>query len=498
LVRLVHLTVIGSTGFVGRILVPRLAAAGHEVTGVSRRERAGADTADRTGQVGRVRHLAVDAGDEDAMTAALGGSDAAFYLVHSMAGIDFRTRDLELATAFGRAASRAGVGRIVYLGALGDDPASEHLLSRQEVGAALGAAGVPVVELRAAVVVGSGSISFEMLRYLTERLPFMVCPRWVHTRLQPIAARDLLTYLEGSLAVAPGVYEIGGAEVTTYREMIDTYAEVRGLRHRLIVDVPYLTPRLSSYWVDLVTPVDRHISHALIDSLVTEVVVHDGEHTAAAFGIEPMTVADAIREALDDQETALERDLLSGSGQPRDGLHDGVYSARVRADIAPGRRDAVRAELGEIGGRYDWYGVAFGWRVRVVLGRPFGERFHLHRPSVLAPGTPVDWWTVVRHTDDELVLRGQDWFAGDALLGYRVDGDTVLQVGALRTRGVPGFLYWKLLTPVHHLVFRTMARRRAKGRAKGRTKGRGNVRGKVRGFRLERSGAGAATMPSLR
>jgi len=484
--------VIGSTGFVGRILVPHLAAAGHEVTATSRQERADTDTGERV----TVRHLAVDAGDEHAMTAALAGSDAAFYLVHSMAGSDFRSRDLALATAFGRAAANAGVGRIVYLGALGDDPASEHLMSRQEVGTALGAAGVPVVELRAAVVIGSGSISFEMLRYLTERLPFMVCPRWVRTRLQPIAARDLLTYLERSLTVAPGVYEIGGAEATTYREMLDTYAQVRGLRRRLIVDVPYLTPRLSSYWVDLVTPVDRHISHALIDSLVTEVVVRDREHTAAAFAIEPMPVADAIREALDDQETALERDLLSCS----DGLHDGVYSARVRADIAAGDRDAVRAELGEIGGSYDWYGVAFGWRVRVLLGSLFGERFRLRRPfrplreageppGRLAPGTPVDWWTVVHHTDDELVLRGQDWFAGDALLGYRIDGDTVLQVGALRTRGVPGFLYWKLLTPVHHLVFSMMARRRA--RPTGRHE-------KVHGFRLERSGAGAATMPSLR
>ena len=151
---------------------------------------------------------------------------------------------------------------------------------------------------------------------------------------------------------------------------------------------------------------------------------------------------------------------------PASGLHDGVYSAGVRADIDAGRRDAVRAELGEIGGRYDWYGVA---RRMADAGaaRPAVRRTLPPAPPAtpvrderrprraLAPGTPVDWWTVVRHTDDELVLRGQDWFAGDALLGYRVDGDTVLQVGALRTRGVPGFLYWKLLTPVHHLVFRT-------------------------------------------
>ena len=183
-----QLSVIGATGFVGRRLVPHLAADGHRVVAMARHlpetPLSGADAV-----------LAVDVADEDAMAEALTGSAAAYYLVHSMTGADFRARDLALATTFGRAAARAGVGRIVYLGALGDDPGSEHLASRQEVGAALASAGVPVVELRAAVVVGSGSISFEMLRYLTERLPFMVCPRWVRTRLQPIATRDLLTYL---------------------------------------------------------------------------------------------------------------------------------------------------------------------------------------------------------------------------------------------------------------------------------------------------------------
>ncbi len=384
--RHVNLTVVGATGFVGRLLVPHLAAADHRVTAVARRLPADLEAGGATDP--SVQALAVDVGDEDAVTAALEGRDAAFYLVHSMAGNDFRARDLELATAFGRAAARAGVGRIVYLGALGDDPSSEHLVSRQEVGTALGAAGVPVVELRAAVVIGSGSISFEMLRYLTERLPFMVCPRWVHTKLQPIAARDLLTYLERSLTVAPGVYEIGGAEVTTYREMIAAYARARGLRPRLIVDVPYLTPRLSSYWVDLVTPVDRRISHALIDSLVTEVVVRDPDHTASEFGIEPVSLSEAIRQALDDQETALARNLFTCP----EGLHDGVYSTNVTAAIGPATHEAVRAELGEVGGRYDWYGVARGWRFRVLLGRLFGERFLLRRAPRATTTAPSERW----------------------------------------------------------------------------------------------------------
>ena len=164
----------------------------------------------------------------------------------------------------------------MYLGGLGQDPESEHLASRQEVGTALGAGGVPVVELRAAVVLGAGSISFEMLRYLTERLPLMICPRWVRTTIQPIAVADIIKYLVSALNVNPGVYEVGGSQVTTYREIvIAAYATVRGLRRRQILDVPYLTPRLSSYWLDLVTPVDRRVSHTLVESLVTDVIVGD-------------------------------------------------------------------------------------------------------------------------------------------------------------------------------------------------------------------------------
>ncbi len=278
--------IAGATGFVGRALVAALSG-DHEVMAFSRHAPA----------LGGATGIALDVGDEEAATRALAGCRAAYYLVHSLQDADFRSRDRRLAETFGRAAARAGVERIVYLGGLGHDPASEHLASRQEVGVALGAAGVPVVELRAAVVLGSGSISFEMLRSLTERLPFMVCPRWVRTAIQPVALVDMVEYLVGSLTVAPGVYEIGGAEVTTYRDMIDAYARARGLRQRFIVDVPYLTPRLSSYWVDFVTPVDKRVSHALIESLVTEVVVREGERTVAAFAVEPLGVEAAIRRA---------------------------------------------------------------------------------------------------------------------------------------------------------------------------------------------------------
>ena len=211
---------------------------------------------------------------------ALAGVDVAYYLVHSMAGGEgFHERDVAAARAFARAAAAAGVGRIVYLGGLGDPAAdlSQHLRSRQETGAALREGGVPVTEFRAAVVVGSGSISFEMIRYLTERLPVMVCPQWVYTRVQPIAVDDLLRYLVAALDVpesAGRVIEIGGADVLTYGDMMLGYARARGLRRHL-QPVPVLTPLLSSYWVHLVTPIPSTIARPLIEGLRNEIVVRD-------------------------------------------------------------------------------------------------------------------------------------------------------------------------------------------------------------------------------
>jgi uncharacterized protein YbjT (DUF2867 family) len=442
----VRIAVAGATGFVGRALVARLVVDGHDVVALGRR------APHLAGAIGR----AVDVGDEAALADALTGCDVAYYLVHSLDAGDFRERDRQLAASFARASRDAGVTRIVYLGGLGERPASDHLASRQEVGRALGAGSVPVVELRAAVILGSGSISFEMLRYLTERLPFMVCPRWVHTAIQPIALVDVLEYLVASLTVEPAVYEIGGNEVTSYREMIGAYAEARELPARLVVDVPLLTPRLSSYWVDLVTPVDRHVSHALIESLVTEVVVTDAARTEAAFAIEPLGVVDAIRRALDDQARALDDDLLDLPS----GLANGVYAERVTIAVPDDVAVAVGADLARIGGDLAWYGVSRLWRARIAGGRLLRERWQLRRPESLVAGVGVDWWTVVRSDPTSLILRGKGWAPGDAWMGYRVADRELVQVGALRTKGMLGFLYWKVLAPVHHLVFERLARHR--------------------------------------
>jgi uncharacterized protein YbjT (DUF2867 family) len=441
-----RVAVVGANGFVGRELSAAFVEAKYDVIALSRRapEIAGA-----TG-------LSVDVADGDALQHALAGCEVAFYLVHSLSVEDFRARDRQLAEGFGRVGAAVGVRRIVYLGGLGHDPSSEHLASRQEVGIALASGGVPVVELRAAVVLGAGSISFEMLRYLTERLPFMVCPRWVRTGIQPIASADIIRYLIAAIDVDPGVYEVGGADVTSYREMISAYALARRLRPRRIIDVPYLTPRLSSYWLDLVTPVDRRVSHALIESLGTEVVVHDQGRTDAAFGIEPMGLGDALLAALSDQALELDHDLLSRE----DGLRDGVYTVRVTAPLAQGASARLDADLGQIGGNYRWYGLPFAWKVRALFGRLVGENWTLSHPREVVEGAAVDWWLVARRDPGLLVLRAVHWFPGEAWLGYDCAHDELTQVGSLRPKGVPGFLYWKMLQLVHRRVFRALARHR--------------------------------------
>ena len=445
--------VVGASGYVGRLLTEQLAGTGRHVLAISRRM-------ERLPRGPGIDRLALDVDDVDGATAALEGVAAAYYLVHAMAeGARFAERDRVNAGSFAVAARRAGVGRIVYLGGLGGEHASDHLSSRHEVGQILRSTGVAVVELRAAVILGAGSISFEMLRYLTERLPVMVCPRWVSTRLQPLAQSDLLDYLCQSLDASPGTYEIGTPDVTTYYEMMQAYASIRGLRRRKIVKVPLLTPALSAHWVDLVTPVDRLVSHSLIGSLGTEVTVHDPEATGLMFDVRPMAVAEAIRAAIDAQTETLPTGLFD-----RDpGLSDGVYTMRSEVTLPAERAGAARRGLSGIGGTFAWYGVAWAWRLRRAIGRPFGEDLQLQRSEVPAAGAGVDWWTIVCIDEAQLVLASKDWFFGDAWLGYRIISPTdvaggepavVVQVAAFRPRGVPGLAYWWVLWPIHRLVFR--------------------------------------------
>jgi uncharacterized protein YbjT (DUF2867 family) len=447
-----RIVIAGASGYVGQLLAHHLAGAGHQVIALGRDPESlpGGD---------RISPVTVDVADPGSTADAVAGADAAYYLVHAMAGgTGFEARDRQLAEAFGRAALSAGVGRIVYLGALGRGDLSAHLVSRQQVGAVLAASGVPVVELRAAIILGAGSISYEMLRSLTERLPVMVCPRWITTRLQPLAESDLLEYLTGALAVPPGVYEIGTPDVTDYGAMMRCYAGERGLRPRRILTVPFVTPSLSARWVDLVSPFDRRISHALIESLVNEVLVTDPERTFAAFGITPLPVREAVRRAIVDEADRVEAQLIDRS-QP---LGTGVYVIRSGAPLRPDHLEAARDDLSQVGGSLAWYGVAWAWALRIALGWLFGERLRTQRPDSVEPGVVADWWRVVRVDRNHLVLASVGWFCGDGWLIFHVTDapPSLEQAAAFRPKGLLGLAYWWVLWPVHQLIFRVMVRGR--------------------------------------
>ncbi|MFP5334852.1 MAG: SDR family oxidoreductase [Actinomycetes bacterium] len=472
--------VTGVTGYIGGRLVPELLDAGFRVRAMARNPRRLADR----DWYADAEVVEADALDADAVRAALDGVDVAYYLIHAMgSGPEFADRDRRTARTFARAAREAGVGRIVYLGGLhpGDQRLSRHLRSRKEVGEILLDSGVPTAALQAAVIIGSGSASFEMLRYLTERLPVMVTPRWVDTRIQPIAVRDVLRYLVGAASLPDDVsrtFDIGGPDVLTYREMMQGYARVAGLPPRRILPVPVLTPRLSSHWVGVVTPVPSTIARPLVDSLVHEVVCKEQDIRAYVpdppQGLTSFTSAVELALArVQNLEVATSWASASVPGAPSDPLPSdpdwagGSLYVDDRAGVVDAGPEHLWSVIEGIGGQNGWYSWSLGWRVRGILDRVAGGpglRRGRRNPYDLSVGDALDWWRVEEVKDAELLrLRAEMRLPGLAWLELIVERDdegrTVFRQRALfHPQGLLGHAYWWSVWPFHGVVFGGMQR----------------------------------------
>ncbi|MGD8625949.1 MAG: DUF2867 domain-containing protein, partial [Anaerolineae bacterium] len=422
--------VTGATGYIGGRLVPRLLAAGYRVRCLVRDAR----RLDGRSWSGQVEVVEGDALRPETLQPAMEGAWAAYYLIHSLSDTaDYRQRDVVVARNFSQAAQAAGVERIIYLGGLGDPAAelSTHLRSRQETGDALRESGVPVTEFRAAIIVGSGSLSFEMVRYLTERLPVMICPRWVFTRIQPIAIDDVLRYMVGALRVAESagrIIEIGGADVLTYGDMMKGYARVRELR-RLLIPVPVLTPKLSAHWVHWMTPVHAGIVYPLIEGLRNEVVVRDDLARQLFPDIRPVDYDTAVRRALakldeGQVETSWSDALASslGDASPVELTTDEGLQIERRQQVVDATPEEVFCAFSGLGGERGWLYADWLWRLRGVadrlVGGPGFRRGRRHRDEVRV-GDALDFWRVEAVEPGRLMrLRAEMKLPGEAWLQF--------------------------------------------------------------------------------
>jgi uncharacterized protein YbjT (DUF2867 family) len=457
----------GATGYIGGRLLSRLEERGVRVRCLSRRPDVLA------GRIGpETEIVSADLNEPATLGRVLTGVDTAYYLVHSMSSrTPFAQADRDAATAFCEAARAQGVRRIVYLGGLGSGDRSEHLESRQEVGRILRRSGVPTIEFQASVVIGSGSTSFDMLRALVDRLPVMITPRWVGSRCQPIAIEDLLDYLVAALeyeAAGGEIFEIGGANVVSYRELMGEYARQRGLR-RAMIPVPVLTPRLSSLWLGLVTPVHARVGRALIESLRSDTTVTD-PRALDVFPIRPRTVGDAIARALRNEDRDFAETRWSDEADDDDASFGGrrlgsrlIDRRSLRVPAAPER---AFAPIRRIGGASGWYSARTLWSLRGALdwivGGP-GLRRGRRDPEGVRVGDTIDFWRVEGFEPDHLLrLRAEMRLPGRAWLQLEVEpdgtGSTITQTALFDPDGVAGLAYWYLIWPIHRRIFASMLR----------------------------------------
>ncbi len=462
----------GATGYVGGRLAPRLLDAGYDIVCLTREiEKLRARPwVNRPG----VELIEGDVARRDVLERGMKGCTFAYYLVHSMisAGKEYGEVDRALALTFARAAESAGISRIIYLGGLGETGAdlSEHLSSRQEVESALQSTTVSVTVLRAAMIIGAGSASFEILRYLVERLPIMVTPRWVHTKCQPVSVSDMLHVLVRVLEL-PGTsgrtFDVGGADTMTYREILQTVAEVLGLRRRLIVPVPVLTPKLSSLWIHLVTPVSHRIARPLAEGLRNRVVCRD-DSIARLTGHRFQTVREAVEAAVSSlTENEIETAWSDAGVIPGDpDWAGGTSFSDERSITVRASPEAVFRTLLEIGGDHGYFAADWLWWLRGLVDRLAGGpglRRGRRHPKELAYGDAVDFWRVSGiESNRALTLRAEMNLPGEAVLHFDVKpepaGSRLEQRALFKPRGLAGIVYWYAVAPLHRIVFRGMLR----------------------------------------
>lgn len=467
--------VTGVTGYIGGRLVPELLKKGYDVRVLSR------DTNRLQGRpwINNVEVVEADVLQTETLPTALKDIDVAYYLIHSMSGkgsSEFHSRDIQAARNFGNAASQQNVDRIIYLGGLGDpdDQLSEHLASRQKTGSILREANIPVTEFRAAVVVGSGSKSFEMVRYLTERVPVMICPSWVYSKVQPIAIRNVLQYLVSAIEkpkTKNEIIEIGGSSVITYADMMKIYAEVNGLK-RILIPVPVLSPTLSSHWVHWMTPIPASLARPLIEGLKNDVIVQDDKAQNLFPEIKPLSYKRAVELAItridtDDVETTWNDALISSKGdeepvilKTKEGLN---IERRIRTVNASPQQ--VFKTFASLGGEKGWPVFQWAWKLRGIMDRLVGGvgfRRGRRHPTELRVGDALDFWRVEVIKPNELLrLRAEMKVPGRAWLEFQaIEHEThttkLVQTAYFAPKGLFGLLYWYGLYPFHSLIFSRM------------------------------------------
>jgi uncharacterized protein YbjT (DUF2867 family) len=462
----------GATGYIGGRLLEELESAGVNVRCVARKPQHVLSRVASTTEV-----FPGDAFDYQSMCQCMRGVHTAYYLIHSMGSdSNFAEEDRLAARNFAKAAMENSVERIIYVGGLGDasDELSPHLKSRQEVAEYLRSSGIQVFEFRASIVIGSGSLSFEMIRSLVERLPIMVTPKWVSVLAQPIAINDLIDFLvlaRNTSIEGNQIFEIGGADRVSYGDIMKEYARQRGLK-RSMIKVPFLSPGLSSLWLGLVTPVYARVGRKLIDSICHETVVKDPKANEL-FGVNPMSMSEAIAEAisLEEKDFAGSRwsDSVSSAGNQKSwaGVKFGTRMVDSRKRTTSASASSVFRTVQEIGGDVGWYYANWLWWLRgfidLLVGGVGMRRGRRHR-SEIRIGDTIDFWRVEAFEPmKRLRLKAEMKIPGRAWLEFEVsvqDGQTVLrQTAMFDPHGLLGQAYWYSLFPLHQIIFEGMLRK---------------------------------------